>query len=69
MPSQDDDSEEVSTSFVRDVMTVMTRRLEQLLVKQHEREAKLFLFLLHNWQIMPFGHITPVRMVVCRLMV
>ena len=24
-----------------------------------------FLFLLHNWQIMPFGHITPVRMVVC----
>ena len=26
----------------------------------------LFLFMLHNWQIM---HITPVRMVVCRLMV
>ena len=29
----------------------------------------ILLFLLHNWQIMPFGHITPVRMVVCRLMV
>ena len=29
----------------------------------------VFLFLLHNWQIMPFGHITPVHMVVCRLMV
>ena len=29
----------------------------------------LFLLLLHKWQIMPFGHITPVRMVVCRLMV
>ena len=42
MPSQDDGSEEVSTSVVRDVMTVMTRRLEQLLVKQHERESKLF---------------------------
>ena len=26
-------------------------------------------FLLLNWQIMPFGHITPVPMVVCRLMV
>ena len=29
----------------------------------------LFLFLFTYWQIMPFGHITPVRMVVCRLMV
>ena len=29
----------------------------------------LFLFLLHNWQLIPFGHITPVRMVVCWLMV
>ena len=27
------------------------------------------LFLFTYWQIMPFGHITPVRMVVCRLMV
>ena len=27
------------------------------------------LFLLAYWQIMPFGHITPVRMVACRLMV
>ena len=28
---------------------------------QAEETARmfLFLFLLHNWQIMPFGHITP----------
>ena len=29
----------------------------------------MYLYLLSNWQKMPFGHITPVRMVVCRLMV
>ena len=46
---EDDDSEEaetiknsVSQRFFRDVMTGMTRRFEQLLVKQDERRAKLF---------------------------
>ena len=46
---EDDDSEEaetintsVSQSFFHDVMTGMTRRLEQLLVKQEARQAKLF---------------------------
>ena len=32
----------MSTSFSHDVMTVMMRRLEELLVKQDERRAKLF---------------------------
>ena len=46
---EDDDSQEaetiktsVSQSFFHDIMTGMTRRLEQLLVKQDERRAKLF---------------------------
>ena len=42
MPSQYDDSEEVSKSFFHDVMTVITRRFVQLLIKQEERQAKLF---------------------------
>ena len=48
-PREDDDSEEadtsktsVSPSFFGDVMTGMTRRLEELLVKQDERRTKLF---------------------------
>ena len=47
--AEDDDSEEaetiktsVSQSFFHDVMTGMTRRLEQLLVKQEARQVKLF---------------------------
>ena len=46
---EDDDSEEaetiqtsVTTNVVHDVMTVMTRRLEELLVKQDQRRADLF---------------------------
>ena len=42
MPSQDDDNEEVSMNSLHDVMAAMTRRFEQLLVKQEERQAKLF---------------------------
>ena len=41
-PSQDDDSDEVSVNSLHDVMAVMTRRFEQLLVKQEARQAKLF---------------------------
>ena len=46
MPSQDDDSEEVSVTSLHDVMSVMTRRFEELPVKQDERQAKLFVELL-----------------------
>ena len=42
MPSQDDDSEEVSVNSLYYVMAVMTRRLEQLIVNQDERQAKQF---------------------------
>ena len=42
MPSQDDDSEEVSINSLHDVMALMTRRFEELLVKQDERQAKQF---------------------------
>ena len=42
MPSQDDDSEEVSMNSLHDVMALMTRRFEELLVKQDERQAKQF---------------------------
>ena len=42
MPSQDDDSEEVSMNSLHDVMALMTRRFEQLLVRQEERQAKVF---------------------------
>ena len=42
MTSQEDDCEEVSANSLHDVMAVMTRRLEHLLVKQDERRAKLF---------------------------
>ena len=42
MPSQDDDSEEVSVNSLHDVMALMTRRLEQLLVRQDERQARMF---------------------------
>ena len=42
MPSQDDDNEEVSVNSLHDVMAAITRRFEQLLVKQEERQAKLF---------------------------
>ena len=42
MPSQDDDSEEVSVNSIHDVMALMTRRFEQLLVRQEERQAKVF---------------------------
>ena len=42
MPSQDDNSEEVSVTSLHDVMARMTRRFEELLVKQDERQAKQF---------------------------
>ena len=42
MPSQDDDSEEVSMNSLFYVMALMTRRFEELLVKQDERQAKQF---------------------------
>ena len=42
MPTQDDDSEEVSLNSLRDVMAVMTRRFEHLLIKQEKRQVKLF---------------------------
>ena len=42
MPSQDDNNEEVSVNSLHDVMTHMTRRFEELLVKQDERQAKQF---------------------------
>ena len=43
MPSHDDDdSEEVSVNSIHDVMALMTRRFEQLLVRQEERQAKVF---------------------------
>ena len=42
MPSQDDDSEEVSVNSLHDVMALLTRHFEELLVKQDERQAKQF---------------------------
>ena len=42
MPSQDDDTEEVSVNSLHDVMALMTRRFEELLVKQDERQTKQF---------------------------
>ena len=42
MPSQGDDSEEVSMNSLHDVVALMTRRFEGLLVKQDERQAKQF---------------------------
>ena len=42
MPSQDDDSEEVSVNSLHDVMALMTRRFELLLVRQEERQARMF---------------------------
>ena len=42
MSSHDDDSEEVSVSSLHDVMALMTRRFEQLLVRQEERQARVF---------------------------
>ena len=42
MPSQDNDTEEVSVNSLHDVMALMTRRFEELLVKQDERQAKQF---------------------------
>ena len=42
LSSQNDDSENVSVNSLHDVMAVMTRRLQQLLVRQDERRAKLF---------------------------
>ncbi len=42
MPSQDDDSEEVSINSLHDVMALMTRRFVELLVKQDECQAKQF---------------------------
>ena len=42
MPSRDDDSEEVGMNSLHDVMALMTRRFEELLVKQDERQAKQF---------------------------
>ena len=42
MLSQDDDSEEVRVNALHYVMALMTRRFEQLLITQEERQAKLF---------------------------
>ena len=42
MPSQDDDSEEVSVNSLHDAMALMTRHFEELLVRQEERQAKVF---------------------------
>ena len=42
MPSQDDDSDEVSVNSLYDVMRLVTRRFEELFVKQDERQAKQF---------------------------
>ena len=42
MPSQDDDSEDVSLNSLRDVMAVVTRRFEHLPIEQEKRQAKLF---------------------------
>ena len=42
MRTQDDDSEEVSVNSIHDVMALMTRRFEQLLVRQEERQARVF---------------------------
>ena len=42
MSSHDDDSEEVSVNSLHDVMALMTRRFEQLLVRQEERQARVF---------------------------
>ena len=42
MRTQDDDSEEVSVNSLHDVMALTTRRFEQLLVRQEERQAKVF---------------------------
>ena len=42
MPSQDYDSEEVSMNSLHDVMALMTRRFEVLLVKEYVRQAKQF---------------------------
>ena len=44
MLSQDDDSEEVRVNALHYVMALMTRRFEQLLITQEERQAKLFEF-------------------------
>ena len=60
-----------SSKSVHEIQTVLIlpsprRRGTTAVIVRHKPQ---FLFLLHNWQIMPFGHITPVRMVVCRLMV
>ena len=43
------------------------RTMESERMPEEWRDSVLFLFT--YWQIMPFGHITPVRMAVCRLMV
>ena len=42
MRTHDDDSEEVSVNSLHDVMALMTRRFEQLLVRQEERQARMF---------------------------
>ena len=42
MPPQEYDSEEVSVNSLHDVMALMTRRFEQLLVRQEERQEKVF---------------------------
>ena len=42
MRTQDDDSEDLRVDSIHDVMALMTRRFEQLLVRQEERQAKVF---------------------------
>ena len=42
MRTQNDDSEDLSVNSLHDVMALMTRRFEQLLVRQEERQAKVF---------------------------
>ena len=42
MRTQNDDSEDLSVNSLHDVMALMTRRFEQLLVRQEERQVKVF---------------------------
>ena len=42
MRRQNDDSEDLSVNSLHDVMALMTRRFEQLLVRQEERQARMF---------------------------
>ena len=53
MPSQDDDTEEVNVNSLHDVVALTTRRFEELLVKQDERQAIQFAI---DVSFMKIGH-------------